>query len=197
MRKIVFALAAVMVFSSAQSALALDNVDSFKLNADVVKPYDMTCKEFMAADKNMQLFVSAWYDGDSTTTAMDRVEYAREDVLDMQKHLIQGCEEEPKSTLEALQFNYGDDNANYKRARCNLLTKMSDVNEAVMYLGWSVGYLADERDDYTVNIKEFYDMSKKVFEVCQNDSRANLVQLVLSNMEGKPAFDLPDKNIDN
>ncbi len=155
----------------------------FKLEDGVINPYAMTCREFSKADDNLKLFVSAWYDGDSTTTNLAEVEYAREDVLDMRQHLIDGCVDEPESTLENLVFQYGVDDANYQPARCSLLNGMADSAEAVMYLGWAVGYLAQQRDEFNVDISGFYPLGDTMLNICKTAPQANMVELVLDYLD--------------
>ena len=184
MKKSVLLAGMMFCLMTPSFASALDNLSDPNLGVAVVKPHDMTCQQFEKANADLQLFVSAWYDGDSTGGNVSDVEYSKADVLSMQEHLFSACDGDPEATLEELEFNYGGEDDDYRDPSCSFLLGMKDQREAWTFLSWAVGYFAQDRRVFTINVAEFVDMSNSLIKTCLSSPRANVMEEMQSYLKG-------------
>ncbi len=202
-------VAAVLFLASpASPALALDSMKGFALapapeQGKNVQPNTMTCREFVKANPDMQMVVSAWYDGNSSTfNPVPEAVYMHEDVVSMFDALIKGCQATPASTLEDLQFEYGGD-GEPATPTCAMLGKMPNAQMASLLLAWTLGYVADDSDgDKTIPLDAFSKFGDAIFATCKGKPNANLLPLVMEYQGIKAAAPAPEaatggKDIDN
>ena len=68
MKKAVFLASLCASLCLAAPAFALDTMNDFNLKGSTLDPVDMSCPAFLAANDAMKGFVSAWWDGNSSTS---------------------------------------------------------------------------------------------------------------------------------
>ena len=176
MKKLAIAAGIMICLVTPSLASALDNLKDIDLGVPVVKPHDMTCRQFEKAGADLQLFVSAWYDGDSTDGRVSSVEYSKADVLSMQENLFSSCKGDPDATLEELEFSYGGDDDDYRDPSCSFLLGIRDQREAWTFLSWAVGFFAQDRRVYTIDMAEFVTMGNSLIQTCKTSPRANVME---------------------
>jgi hypothetical protein len=181
MRETIALATTLFILALATPASALDNLNGFSLKGNILDPLDMTCKAFLRADDNMKMFVSAWWDGNSSTfVGKDEVSYSESDVKSMYESLIKGCEEEPDSTLEEIGFDYGGEGTTGKPT-CSLLAGMPNAEKASELLVWTLGYIADDSGGETdINVGGFKAFGNEIFAQCKGQPRGNLIRMVMS-----------------
>jgi hypothetical protein len=182
----------------AAPALALDNLNDFSLKGNTLDPLGMTCRSYLRADDTMKMFVSAWWDGNSSTfVEKDAVSYSEPDVQSMYESLISGCEDEPGSTLEEIGFDYGGEGTTGKPT-CRLLARMPNAEKASELLVWTLGYIADDSNGETdINVGGFKNFGNEIFAQCKDQPDGNLIRMVMRYQGISDDGDDVGKNISN
>ena len=202
MKKAVFLVSLCASLCLAVPAFALDTMNGFNLDGSILDPVDMPCKAFLAASDEMQGFVSAWWDGNSSTFVdMDNVTYNRSDVESMYEALVEGCEKAPGDTLGEIGFNYGGDEEPIGKPTCALLASRNNAQEGADLLAWTLGYVAEAHKGVVeIDIADFRNFGNEIFVQCKNNSRGNLIRLVMRYQgldDGGADTVSSGKNIDN
>ena len=207
MKKLVIAAGMAFCLMGPSFAFALDKLVDPDLGMDVVKPREMTCRQFEKGSADLQLFVSAWYDGDSTDGIPSEVEYSKADVLSMQKSLFRDCKDDPNATLEELEFSYGV-GGDFRDPTCSFLLGIKDQRDAWTFLSWGLGFFAQERRVSTIDMDDFVEMGNSLIQTCKSSPRANVMEEMQSYLNvGRRGMSSPsgsssgmdgwEKNIEN